>query len=227
MKVLLLAPHPDDESIAMGGFLSKYGSQCDVICVNSSGYARPEDTVSAEEIADVRIKEFHAAMEVLGVKTRHIVRIFGKLPHFEQMMSRVEEYKTLIDFSLYDVILLPDPLDSHREHRFVTNHLVPLLMKGQKVKSNALVAFYPVWGTVTAPNYFEDISQCMDKKEQAVACYKSRMHGKDNFWERTKSLNYFYGFLANYKARYAEALHIEPVTDYLQRADDRDWARYM
>ena len=67
----------------------------------------------------------------------------------------------------------------------------------------------------------------MDKKEQAVACYKSRMHGKDNFWERTKSLNYFYGFLANYKARYAEALHIESVTEYLQRADDRDWARYM
>lgn len=226
-RVLVVAPHPDDESIALGGILAKYSRQCDVFCVSSSGYKRPSDAETAEEIADIRIGEFHAALDALGIKKRWIVRIYGDIPHFDQMLAKMGEYKSLVDFSQYDVILLPDPLDAHREHQFVTNHLVPRLLQECGYKSTAVVGYYPVWGTVTAPNYFEDITDYVTIKENAILCYGTRMQTKDNLWERTKALNYFYGFMADYHTRYAEALHVEPIEELIKRPDNRNWARYM
>ena len=41
-KILIIAPHPDDEVIALGGFISKYHNQIDILCVNSSGVENKE-----------------------------------------------------------------------------------------------------------------------------------------------------------------------------------------
>ena len=30
-RILIVSPHPDDETIGCGGILAKYGSQCDVV----------------------------------------------------------------------------------------------------------------------------------------------------------------------------------------------------
>ena len=34
-RILIISPHPDDESIACGGILCTYGMQCDVVSFNS------------------------------------------------------------------------------------------------------------------------------------------------------------------------------------------------
>ena len=62
-KILLIAPHPDDEVIACGGFIAKYHNQIDVLCINSSGVKYKHDTLSAEEIAEMRCKEFEKTMQ--------------------------------------------------------------------------------------------------------------------------------------------------------------------
>ena len=37
-KILIVAPHPDDESIGTGGLLSLYSNQCDVIVMTDGRY---------------------------------------------------------------------------------------------------------------------------------------------------------------------------------------------
>ena len=226
MKILCVAPHPDDETIGVGGILAKYSSQCDILCVGSSGYQRPTDTKSPEEIADERIAEFHAACDSLGVKNRWIVRIFGPLPHIAHMEKQMDTYRKIVNWKSYDLILLPDPFDGHREHQFVSTHLIPRLLREEGYAPNGIIGYYPVWGTVTCPNYFERTAATQDKKLAALACYHSRMQSQDNMGERVTALNYFYGFLADYHTKYAEALRIEKMKDVLICEDRRDWARY-
>lgn len=227
MKVLCVAPHPDDETLGVGGILSKYPGQCDVLCVCSGGYCRKSDTKTPSEIADERIREFHGAVDTLGVKNRWIVRIFGELPHLRHMEKKLDVYRDIVDWSTYDLILLPDAFDGHREHQYVTCHLIPHILKERGHSPNCLIGYYPVWGAVTCPNYFERITDVYPRKQAALKCYQSRMKERDHMGLRVEGLNYFYGFLADYTCKYAEALRIEPVSELLQREDRRDWARFF
>ena len=227
-KCLVIAPHPDDEVIGCGGIMAKYAAQFDCVVVNSSGFVRKDDTLGEEEIADERIAEFNSAMDFLGIKNRWIFKIFGKIPHFDKMIEQVPNYLKTLNLAKYDYIFVPDRFDGHREHRFVTNHLVPLLMRRGGYNKRGFVCQYNVWGTVFDPNYFEDISAVAAIKEQAILKYHSRTFIKDNYAKRIAGLNYFYGMLMGVRAgiQAAEAYHVEPTKDYLARKDDKSWAKY-
>ena len=139
----------------------------------------------------------------------------------------MDTYGTIVDWKSYDLILIPDPFDSHREHQYVSCHLIPKMLKKQGCKPDALIGYYPIWGTVTCPNYFERITDVQDTKTAALRCYKSRMRERDHMGLRVEALNDFYGFLADYKTQYAEALRVEPVCNLLKDPDRRDWARFF
>ena len=49
-KILILAPHADDESIGCGGLLLKYGSQVEAICITNCKTGNPK--VSEKESND-------------------------------------------------------------------------------------------------------------------------------------------------------------------------------
>ena len=223
-KVLIIAPHPDDEAIGCGGVMAKYAKQCDCLCINSSGFKRPYDTQSYEEIADERIKEFNIVMDFLGVSKRWIFKIFGPTPHFDKMIAKKNEYLSAVDFSKYTRIFVPDRNDGHREHQFLTKYFIPNLIKKQGYNPKTLIAYYNVWGTITAPNYFEDISSVQTKKTEALLLYKSRMKVEDNYAKRIAGLNYFYGLFIG--SKYAESYHIEPIKRFLSYKDNKNWARY-
>ena len=41
-KILVVAPHPDDESLGCGGLMSKYGKQCDVLLLTDGRRGKSE-----------------------------------------------------------------------------------------------------------------------------------------------------------------------------------------
>ena len=61
-KVLVLAPHPDDEVMGCGGLLSKYSTNCDVVFL-TDGRHGAQDSSSPIEMALIRKKE---AQSVFG-----------------------------------------------------------------------------------------------------------------------------------------------------------------
>jgi len=222
-KCLIICPHPDDEVIGCGGIMAKYGHQFDCVCMSSSGVVRPQETLTAPEIADQRIKEFKEVMKFLRLSHFKIFKIFGKAPHFKQIIQKQDLYTKEINFGKYDYIFLPDRFDAHREHRLITNFIIPECLKKGNYKKRAKIVFYGVWSTIFSPNYFEDISEVIDIKEKAVLLYKSRIQSQDNYASRIKGLNYYYGLLANTK--YAEAYKVIPIKEYLKLEDDKSWAQ--
>ena len=41
-RILVVAPHPDDESIGMGGFMTHYAKRIDVIILNDGRRVNPD-----------------------------------------------------------------------------------------------------------------------------------------------------------------------------------------
>ena len=105
-RVLLLAPHPDDETIGCGGFLLKYGAQCDVVLLTDGRHG--DSAVDPAEMAEIRKREFEDVMSRYAVKS-------VRMMNFEdgKVIDRFKDFSTL-DFEKYDYVFMPHPMDMRR-----------------------------------------------------------------------------------------------------------------
>ena len=220
-KILIVAPHPDDEVIACGGIIAKYSHQIDILCINSSGVKYESTKESAEEIADLRIKEFYNVMKAAGIYKSWIAKIWGVPPMFKDINSHITSYLNNFEWKSYDFIFVPHMYDGHREHRYVGNHLIPQILTRTGYKKNLKIVRYEVWSTMNEINYFEDISMCIEEKKRLINLYESRAAGE--YSERIGALNFYRGLLA--KCQYAEAYKVETIKEYLKYRDDKSWKR--
>lgn len=218
-KILIIAPHPDDEVIACGGFIAKYHKQIDILCVNSSGIKYSGDVLSAEEIAQIRCDEFYNVAKLAGVNKVYIEKLWGKPVMIEEMQSHYEDYMKNFNMKDYDIILVPHKNDAHAEHRFVGNILLKDLIKKQGYKENLKILRYELWSPIQEPNYYEDITDFTDKKVELIHAYKSRRNS--HYAERILGLNKYRtlnAFFGN-PEKFAEAFYIEDTNIYLQIPD--------
>ena len=72
-KILVLSPHPDDESIGVGGLLALYSKQISVIVMTDGRYGN--DRYDAFEMKKIREQEFVNAMEVVGISDYKFIKI--------------------------------------------------------------------------------------------------------------------------------------------------------
>ena len=114
-KILVFAPHPDDELISCGGTILKYsslGSEIVVVFMTSGlgGYAKEEDK---EHIASVRQEEYKHA-----VKSLHINETVNlKWDEVDINRETVKTVTGLIRDQQADLIFSPHLTDAHRSHR--------------------------------------------------------------------------------------------------------------
>lgn len=215
-KILVVAPHPDDEVIACGGFIAKYHKQIDVLCINSSGVKYAWDKQTAEEIAQIRCDEFKSVMEAAGVKNFYITKIWGVPPMIKAIANHFNTYLNQVDFSSYDIILVPHDKDGHIEHRYVTNDLVKQLLRKSGYKKDAKILHYELWSPIQYPNYYEDITDYVDKKTKFIDLYVSRRGS--HYAERILGLNKYRTLIPFFKnpEKFAEAFYEEDIKNYLK-----------
>lgn len=224
-KILIIAPHPDDEVIGCGGILAKYYSQIDVLCINSSGVKYEWNTETEEEIAQIRCNEFYNVMKKANVNKSWIAKIWGIPPMFEEINNNFLNYLNNFEFKDYDLIFIPHQFDGHREHRFVGNHFVKQLLKKSGYKKSLKIVRYEVWGTMQNPNYYEDITDFVQRKKELINAYESRSKAK--YAERILGLNYYRAIVPFLREteKYTEAFYVQPVKEYLQEKDDKSWSK--
>jgi LmbE family N-acetylglucosaminyl deacetylase len=114
-KILILAPHADDESIGCGGLLLKYASQCDVIFLTDGRYG--DVNIEPSEMIEIRKKEFESVMIKLKVNNFSLLGIEDT-----KLESNYNIFKS-INFNGYDYICMPNNLDQHPDHKAVTKHI--------------------------------------------------------------------------------------------------------
>nr|MDO8109644.1 PIG-L family deacetylase [Candidatus Sigynarchaeota archaeon] len=114
-KILVFAPHPDDELISCGGTILKYsafGSEVVVVLMTQGlgGYTKEQDR---DAIAKVREQEYKNA-----VKSLHIDEFVNlKWDEVEIKRDTVKIVTNIIRDQQPDLIFSPHPTDTHRSHR--------------------------------------------------------------------------------------------------------------
>lgn len=163
-KILIIAPHPDDESIWCGGLLLKYPKQCDVLILTDWRYWWESDNY--DEIIQIRKKESLKAMKYLQIDNVYFMEIEDS--HLKKNFKKFLNY----EFSKYTKIFCPNNKDLHIDHACVLNFL-------KKTGFAKDIYLYEVWSTLDKPSHYIDISKYYLQKMQLIKIYESQVSQLD------------------------------------------------
>ncbi|WP_225438027.1 PIG-L deacetylase family protein [Candidatus Frankia nodulisporulans] len=142
-RVVVVAPHPDDEVLGVGGLLvrlSELGARITVVAVTDGDGSHPgSPTLSARQLAQHRIAEQHAALTALGLGQAPVPR--AELPdgqvtgHEAALAAFVEPLLTADTW-----VLTTWRGDRHPDHE-ATGRAAALAAR----RAGARLVEYPVW----------------------------------------------------------------------------------
>lgn len=203
-RALVLAPHPDDESLGCGGtikLITSGGGVVDVMyCTGGESGAFPGerlDPAARESMRQRRVVEALAACTTLGVRDVTFLNgPDGDLKSQPQLFQPILQALATRD---YRSVFCPWPHDQHIDHAATYSMLHEALKRCARKFD---VWLYEVWSPMT-PSICIVIDSTIEAKMQAVAAHESQI----------KTLNYAEAFigLARYRslwcppASYAEA----------------------
>lgn len=187
-RILIIAAHPDDEVLGMGGTIAKYVSQGDEVAVlivtdgSTSQYRNNPDLLGI--IREKRTETSNCAA-VLGIK--HI--FYGELPDMKLDVTPHIEVNRVIENAISDfkpsVVFTHFLGDVNKDHRKVyESTLVACRPVSEQCVKRLFLYSVPSsteWNVQTAtnvflPNWYEDISgEYAEKKYRAFECYKTEL----------------------------------------------------
>jgi len=200
-RILVLAPHPDDESIGCGGTLlhhKKLGDEVHVAFLTSGekgGHGRSE----AETI---RLREAEArwAGKILGINLIE----FWHLPDsaVRPTSDAIERLRKKLARFMPETIYVTHDREMHPDHRGAAR-LVRRALAGVSGKLPDVLG-YEVWTPIQKLSEIVDISPFMEKKLRAVKTYRSQC-AVVGFVEAVRGLNRYRGEMHSWPGgNYAE-----------------------
>jgi len=198
-RVLVVAPHPDDEVIAVGGNLAlhqRLGSEVLTLFVS---HDPPPDT-------HIRMDEAKRVARLLGFEHRFLGFPTGKVSMHEPSIGRMiaEEIRSFHPEAIY----CPFPGDHHRDHQSTSACTGAAIAD---TRYNGEVWCYELWSCLW-PNTIVDISSVLDIKRKAINCYISQVEYVD-YVEAALGLNRYRGLKPG--VDHAEALFVSDPRTFL------------
>lgn len=169
-KCLCIAPHPDDETIGMGGTLARYAENFSVVCLTGGG--KGIVAMSSEDAIKTRRWEFKKAMHIAGIKDIRILELEDR-----KCIEGYEQFSE-IDLDEFDIIFTPNLADTHRDHRAASILLAKKLARTSRRKK-ILIAFYEVWSALGSPNRYIDITAQRETKQRMLGAYEASCASRD------------------------------------------------
>ncbi|MDF2682495.1 MAG: hypothetical protein K0R47_3685 [Brevibacillus sp.] len=166
-KVMVVFPHPDDESFACGGTLAKCRDASQMtclICVTSGcgGRTGPFEIDCREKLARLREQELGKAAEVLGISRLDLFRYpDGSLvkTDIDELVGRI--YEAIVDWKPDVVVTFPpDGVTGHPDHIVTCRATTRAVEQAEQVLSPDE---YPDLYYVSIPHYYD---HCPDKGPQ-------------------------------------------------------------
>jgi LmbE family N-acetylglucosaminyl deacetylase/glycosyltransferase involved in cell wall biosynthesis len=204
-RLLILAPHPDDEVIGCGGLLALHlrdGRAVRAVIATDGGEAG-----NAEE----REKESIRALATLGQVPVDFLRFGDRhlADHAEALQERLRAI--LIDFKP-DLIAVPSPVEIHPDHIALSRAFCELIQSdGSLFAALAVtrVVFYEVSAPIR-PNVLVDISAVAETKYEAIRAHESQIEIRD-YVSYARGLNAYRAMTLPPEIRFAEAYWLTPL----------------
>lgn len=220
-RIMVFAPHPDDDILGCGGSIAKHARQGhEIITVYMTSGESGSLTYSHDELAALRENEARQASLLLKVNET----IFLRNPdgYLEYNRDNLVKIVSLLRANKPDIVYLPHRLDGNEDHR-VTGKLVldacrrssgPWFQEchGRPWGIKTILA-YEIWTPLHDVSYIEDITPYMEQKLDALRLHASQL--KDiQYDEAIRGLNLYRGIMSG-KGRYCECFQVIKTSDIL------------
>ena len=185
-KLVVLAPHPDDESLACGALLARAfaGAGAHVICLTDGSASHPGSREwSAERLGILRRAELARAIECLGGTARDMT--WMGLP--DAMLYRVDpqdiaaRLERTIEQTGASHVFAPAREDHHEDHQVTAKFAVAL----RTIRPDWVFHCYPVWSRWDDPDFAHSIApyaprylppgKHLARKRAAIAAHRSQL----------------------------------------------------
>lgn len=201
-KILMIAPHPDDEVLGCGGTLAllrQRGCQVKVVIVTDGSQGDPCGYLAGESVSACRQRESLAALSILGIDDA----VFWYEPdaQYRHSAASAARFQALLDDYAADWLILPSVLDYHRDHVAIS---LSALEIWQQRGCRERVFFYETWAAIPA-NWVVDISSVFHLKQQATRCHELPLKYCDYLKACTGMANYRGLYLVEQPGQFAEA----------------------
>ncbi len=184
-KVLVLAPHPDDETIGCGGTLIRHvkaGDPVKVIFLTNGAKGDISGEMSREAYVSLRRDEAQKACAVLGVGDMEFWAyedrsLSGSRGVLRRLIELIDEFKP-------QRVYAPSPMEIHPDHRAVS------FLLADAIRSTGLdfeIAFYEI-GQPVRVNLLVDVTDVLNRRLRALALYESQLKERP-YQEVSTSLN--------------------------------------
>jgi N-acetylglucosamine malate deacetylase 1 len=170
-SVLVISPHPDDESIGCGGTLRRHvldGDKVHVVFLTSGekgGHGRaPQETIT------IREQEARAAAKILEIdQIEFWHEPDGNVKATPELVNRlVEKLKTFRASVLY----APHASEMHADHVAAAQLVRQAVSQLPTSIPRPDVLMYEIWTPLQAMDHIEDITQYIQSKIGAIRAYK-------------------------------------------------------
>lgn len=198
-RLLVLAPHPDDEVIGCGGLVAQH--------LRENRRVRVVVATDGAEAGSgaVREEESRRALSRLGTVEIEFLRFRDRaLDDSAAPLIRAE----LLSFRP-DLVLVPSPIEIHPDHLALSQLFCELVQQDESLFATLAltqVAFYEV-GQPLRPNAIVDISDVAEEKYNAIAEHKSQLAMRD-YIEYARGLNAYRAMTLSPETTYAEAYFV-------------------
>ena len=187
-KMLVIAPHPDDDVIGLGGLIAIRYTQnwvIDIVYVtNGAGSVTvgKYKNFTKQEMINLREKEAKKSIDtLLNNKTNNIKQIFMKFNSTDIMNDKesINYYKkqlnNILNLSNYNEIYLPNIKDRHNTHKKITELSINVLESSKK-NSITECFYYETWDAleINKNTVKIDISNIYKQKLSAIAEHDSQ-----------------------------------------------------
>jgi LmbE family N-acetylglucosaminyl deacetylase/glycosyltransferase involved in cell wall biosynthesis len=212
-RLLVLAPHPDDEAIGCGGLIALHARDRRSIrvVVATDGAASGEQ--SEPGYTETRKEETRRGLRILGAADVNFLEIPDRSlsRHSDRLQELLRD--EILGYAP-DLIACPAPTEIHPDHVALARALLDLLQRDRDLLGRAAmtrVAFYEV-SQPFRPNTLVDISEVADEKFAAIAAHATQLGVRD-YDAYARGLNRYRAMTLPAGASYAEAYWVAPLAD--------------
>lgn len=218
-NIIIIAPHPDDETLGVGGTILKHKANGDkvswlIVTAMNHGFAQDKIVARNEEIK--KVAQIYGFDEVYNLEYSPATINGNDLP------GMIGKISAIFNQFQPQTIYLPNRSDPHSDHRVIFDAVMActksfrynFIEKILMYETVSETEFAPALAeNVFVPNYFIDISNFLEKKLEIMKIYKSEIgeHPFPRSLENIKALAHFRG--ASCGVKYAESFQLLKFID--------------
>ena len=182
-RVLVVAVHPDDETLGCGGTLLKHKDNGDEIHWLIATSIKEKDGFSASLIRQ-RDREIHEVERLFNFDSVHKLGLSSARVDTYSMGDLIKKISSVVNIVKPNVVYLPFQGDVHSDHRHIfdaaysctKSFRYPFIKKVCMMETLSETEFATNFANnIFAPNVFVDISRYMDTKVKIINIYKDEV----------------------------------------------------